>query len=152
VLQKDYVQNPRQWSSSPLHQSRRRGIPSGLSLVNQHPSGRRELSVRTPIYVQKLRTVLGCIRSDVSATRPDAIKCLTSKMISFPNIDMGRQLQPSGRRGIPSGHYPWYGKMCKKVATVRTSVYTVRMLGQHHLDTAYRKSIQTRFSFSVAYK
>jgi len=35
---------------------------------------------------------------DVSATCPDAFKCSTSKKISFPNIDMGRQLQPSGRR------------------------------------------------------
>jgi len=54
--------------------------------------------VQTPISVQKLRTVQGCIRSDVSATRPDVIQCSTSKMISFADTDMGRQLQPSGRQ------------------------------------------------------
>jgi len=39
------------------------------------------------------------IRPDVSATRSDALQCSTSKRISFPNKDMGRQLQPSRRRG-----------------------------------------------------
>jgi hypothetical protein len=32
-------------------------------------------------------------RSDVLATRPDALQFSTSKRISFQNIDMGRQLQ-----------------------------------------------------------
>jgi hypothetical protein len=99
VLQEDYVQNSRQWNSSPLHPFGRRGILSGHSSVKHHPSGRRELSVRTPFCVKKLQTVTSCIRPDVSATRSDALQCSTSKRISFPNKDMGRQLQPSRRRG-----------------------------------------------------
>jgi len=45
----------------------------------------------------KLRTVLDCILPDVSATRPDAFQCSTSKNISFQNTNMGRQLQLSER-------------------------------------------------------
>jgi hypothetical protein len=85
-------------NESPLHPSERRGILSGRSSVKQHPSERRELSVRTPICVQKLRTVPSYIHSDVSATCPNTFQCSTSKRISFPNTYMGRQLQPSGRR------------------------------------------------------
>jgi hypothetical protein len=81
-----------------LHMSRQRGIPSGRSSVKQHLSGQRDISVRTPICVQKLRTVPGCIHLNVLATRPDAFQCSTSKRISFPNTDLGRQLQPPGRR------------------------------------------------------
>jgi hypothetical protein len=55
-------------------------------------------SVWTPISVQKLRTVQGCIRLDVSATRLDAIQCSTSKMISLADTDLGKQLQTSGRQ------------------------------------------------------
>jgi hypothetical protein len=61
-------------------------------LSKHPPSGRRELSVRTSLCVQKLRTILDCIRSDVSAKRPDVFQYLTSKRISFQNKDMGRQL------------------------------------------------------------
>jgi len=99
MLQEDSVHNSRQCSSSPLHPSRSRDISSGLSFVKHHPSRRRELSFRTPFCVQKLRTVPSCIRPDVSTTRPDALQCSTSKRISFPITDMGRQLQPSRRRG-----------------------------------------------------
>jgi hypothetical protein len=67
--------------------------------VKQHPSRRQDLSVQTSICVQKLRTVPGCICSNVSATRLDAFHCSTSKMISFPNTDMGRQLELSRQRG-----------------------------------------------------
>jgi len=102
VLQEDSVQNPRQWSSNPLHPFERRGILFGRSSVKQHPSRRWDLSTRTPICIQKLQTVPGCIHSDVlathpnvSATRPNAFQCSTSKRISFPNTDIGRQLQPS---------------------------------------------------------
>jgi hypothetical protein len=98
VLQEDYVQNSRQWSSNPLHPSWWRGIPSGCSSIKQHLFGQRELFSRTSICIQKLWTVPSCIRSNVSATRLDAFKCSTSKKISFSNTDMGRQLQPSRRR------------------------------------------------------
>jgi hypothetical protein len=73
-------------------------ISSKRSSVKKHPSGRWDLFIWTPICVQKLWTVPGCICLDISATRPDAIQCLTSKRISVPNTDIGRQLQPSGRR------------------------------------------------------
>jgi hypothetical protein len=90
VFQEDSVQVSRHCNSDPLHPSGRRVIPSGRSSVKQHPSERRELSVRTSICVQKLQTVPTCIRSDISVTRPDACYCSTSKMISFPNTNMGR--------------------------------------------------------------
>jgi len=44
-------------------------------LSRHHPSGRREISVRTFLYVEKLQTVPSCIRLDISAARPDAIQC-----------------------------------------------------------------------------
>jgi hypothetical protein len=66
-------------------------------LSKHHLSGRRELSVRTFLCVENLRTVPGCIRPDVSATRMDAFQCSTRKMNSFQNTDMERQLQSSGR-------------------------------------------------------
>jgi hypothetical protein len=72
-------------------------IPTERSSVKQHLSGRRGYSVRTPISVQKLRTVQDCICSDISATRPDDIQCSTRKRISFTDTDMGRELHPSGR-------------------------------------------------------
>jgi hypothetical protein len=66
-----------------LHPSGRPCQPFGCSSVTQHPSGRHGYSIRTPISVQKLRTVQACIRSDVSITRPDAIQCLKSN--GFPS-------------------------------------------------------------------
>jgi hypothetical protein len=70
-------------------------------LSKHHLSRRRDLSVQTSLGVQKLRTVLSCIRLDVSATRPDTFQCSTSKKISFQNTDMGRQLQLAGRCSVP---------------------------------------------------
>jgi len=87
------MQNSRRCSSSPLHLSGRRDIPFGSSSVKHHLFRRRELSAWTPISVQKLRTVQGCIRSDVSATRRDVIQCLTSNRISISDTVMGRRLQ-----------------------------------------------------------
>jgi hypothetical protein len=52
-----------------------------------------------PISVQKFWIVQGCIRSGVSATRPNAHHCLTRNRLSFLDTDMGRQLHPSGRQG-----------------------------------------------------
>jgi len=71
-------------------------------LSKHHPFGRRELSVRTFLYAEKLRTAPACIRSDVSATRLDDTQCSTSYGISFQNTDMRRSLKPSGRCGFPS--------------------------------------------------
>jgi hypothetical protein len=89
--------------------------------------------VRTPISVQKFRTVQGYIRLDVAAMRPDTYQSSTRNQISFSDTDMGRQLQPSGQqdntvrtlslirldvekncnrlnvRATPSGCGPYYG-------------------------------------------
>jgi hypothetical protein len=40
-------------------------------ISQQHPSG---IYVQTPINVQKIQTIQGCIRSNVSATRPKLVK------------------------------------------------------------------------------
>jgi len=48
-----------------------------------HPSGRRELPVRTFPCVEKLRTAPACIRPDVSTARPDN-KCSTKLPNFFP--------------------------------------------------------------------
>jgi len=61
------------------------------------------IHVRIFLYVEKLQTTLACIRSDVSAARPDNSQCSTKLQIFFPKVNMGRLLQPSGRRGFPSG-------------------------------------------------
>jgi hypothetical protein len=68
-----------------------------------HPFRRRELSVRTFLYVKKLRTAPTCIRQDILAACPDDSHCSTSFRISFQNTVLGRSLQPSGRRGFPYG-------------------------------------------------
>jgi hypothetical protein len=91
-----------------------------------HPSGRRKLSIRTFHCVEKLRTASACIRSDVSAVRPDDTQCSTSYEISFQNTDMGRSLQPSGRCGFLSGCNHPYGKYCIQNPHVRTPVFMVR--------------------------
>jgi hypothetical protein len=158
MLHADSVQKSRKWSSSPLHRSRRHGIPFRCSSVKHHSSGRRELSVRTSIYVQKLRTVPSCIRPKVSATLPNAHQCLTSKTISFQNTDMERQqqtvwtsglhrpyaildkaslvedVQSSGRQSTLSGR----SDLIMKIACSRSA--TIRTLGQHLPDAAlFRK-------------
>jgi hypothetical protein len=46
-------------------------------LSKHHSSKRRELSVRTFLCVEKIRTILACICSDVIAARPDASQCST---------------------------------------------------------------------------
>lgn len=99
VLQEDFVQNSRQYSSSPLHPFGRCDISSGRSSVKHHLSERRELSVRTPLCVQKLRTIPSCIRPNVSATPLNALQCSTSKSISLRNTNMERHLQQFEQHG-----------------------------------------------------
>jgi len=81
---------------NPLHPSGSPWLQFECSSVKHHLSRQRGYFVQTSISVQKLWTVQGYIHSDVSATRQDAIQCSTSKRISFADIAMGRQLQPSG--------------------------------------------------------
>jgi hypothetical protein len=52
-------------------------------LFKHHPSGRRELFVRTFPCVEKLQTTPACIRPDDSASLPDVVQCLISYGISF---------------------------------------------------------------------
>jgi hypothetical protein len=98
VLQRRFCAEFKTVKSDPLHPSGCPCQPSEHSSVKQHPFGRRGYSVRTPISVQKLRTIQGFIHSNVLATCPDDIQCSTSKRISFADTDMGRQLQPFDRQ------------------------------------------------------
>jgi hypothetical protein len=110
-------------------------------------------------YVSKsFETVPSCICPDISATRPDTLQCSTSKMISFQNTNMGRQLQtvlmsglhrpnaildkashakdvqPSRRQSTLFGR----SDLIMKIACCRSA--TVRTLGQHRPDAAlFRK-------------
>jgi hypothetical protein len=72
--------------------------PSGRCVIL---SERVELSIRTFLSVEKLRTAPACIHQDISATRPDDSQCSAIFRISFQNTVMGRSLQPSGQRWIP---------------------------------------------------
>jgi len=139
--------------SDPLHPSGRFSYPSGRSSIKQHRFGRHGYFVRTPISVQKLQTVQGYIRSDFSATRPDAIQCSKSKKISFaetygktaatvrmtclhrPNniLDKarrGKELQLSRRQG----YIVRTPVLIMEIACSRSA--TVRTVGQHYPGTA----------------
>jgi hypothetical protein len=73
--------------------SQRNRIPyirPDVHLSKHHPSGRRELTVWTFLYVKKLRTALACIRPDVSAARPDAIQCSIKLWDFFPKHRYGK--------------------------------------------------------------
>jgi hypothetical protein len=77
--------------------------------------------------VEKFQTALACIYPDVSAARPDDSQCSTSFRISFQNTVMGKSLQPSGRRGFPSGRAHPKGKYRIQNPDVRTPVSMVWM-------------------------
>jgi hypothetical protein len=61
-FKEDSVQNSKQLVQFPCNRP-------DAQLSKHHPSGRRELSVWTFLYVEKLRTAPACIRLDVSAAR-----------------------------------------------------------------------------------
>jgi hypothetical protein len=65
------------------------------------------------------------IRPDVSATRPDAFQCSTSKRISFQNTDMGRQLQLFER----CGYYVWTLSLIRQVVQKKFNSPDVRLHG-----------------------
>jgi hypothetical protein len=137
-------------------------------LSKHHPSGRRELSVKTSLCLQKLWTVLGCIRPDVSATRPDfsatrpdAFQCSTSKMIFFPKHKYGKTAATVRTTWLfrpdaildkascvedvqPSGHQtPWFGRSGLNMEITCSRSTTIRTLGQHCPDAAlFRKEFQ----------
>jgi hypothetical protein len=105
-------------------------------ISQQHPSERRGNTVWTPINVDKIRTVQGCIRPDVMATHPDALQSSrgiqhssasiwttwqyrldtnqgsTRISFSFADIYMGRQLHPSG----------WHGYTVQTLSLIRQDV------------------------------
>jgi hypothetical protein len=55
-------------------------------LSKHNPSRLRELSVRTPINVEKLRTVQGCIRLEVMANRPNALQSSRRSQCSSASV------------------------------------------------------------------
>jgi len=126
-----------------LHLSRQRDIPSGRSSVKQHSSRQRDIFVLTPICVQKLRTVPGCIHLNVSATRPDVFQCSTSKRISFPNTDLGRQLQPPGRRSYSVRTLSLIRQNVQKSCNRLMSVYTGRTLSPYYGNCMQQKCNST---------
>jgi hypothetical protein len=58
--------------------------------LKHHPSGRRELSVRTFPCVKKFRTAPACISPDVLATRPDDSQCSIKLRDFFPKHGYGK--------------------------------------------------------------
>jgi hypothetical protein len=102
----DSAQIPSQKNRIPCIRSDDVIFRPNVQLSKHYPSGRRELSIWTFLCVEKLQTILSCIRPDISATRLEAVQCSTSYGISFQNTDMGRQLQPFGRCVFPSGRSP----------------------------------------------
>jgi hypothetical protein len=106
---------------SQQHPSGRRGFPSGRRAVQSisrpddvtycpdaHQT--KESSVRmtwipvqTFLCVEKLQPASACIRLDDSAARSDDPQCSNKLQDFFPNTDMERLLQPSGRSGFLSG-------------------------------------------------
>jgi hypothetical protein len=126
-LQEDSVQKSKQSVQFPCIRPDDVVFRPDAHLSKHHPSGQRKLSVQTSLCVQKLRTVQDCIRPNVLANRlaaiqssrriqcsstsvrttwqyrQDAIQCSTSYRVSVSDIDMGRQLQPSGRCMFPFG-------------------------------------------------
>jgi hypothetical protein len=99
-LQEDFVQDSKQCTSDPLHQSGRHGIPSGRS------------SVKSIIHLDDEKFLSECPSMSksfelfsVASIRISQQHVWTSfivrqvKKISFQNTDMERQLQPSERRG-----------------------------------------------------
>jgi hypothetical protein len=116
-------------------------------LSKHHPSRRRELSIRTFLYVEKLLTVRACIRPDILATRLNATQCSISYGISFQNIDMGRQLQLTGRCGFLSWRAHPYGKSRIQKSDVRTTVFMVRTWELHiHIHRPYSYSYSYSYS------
>jgi hypothetical protein len=100
-------------------------------------------SVRTFLFVEKLQTAPACIRPDVSAAHPDDLQCSTSFRISFQNTIMGRLLQPSGRRGFPSGRAKSIRQVSQfksnrpdaqlsnmEIACIRSPVRTINLLAR----------------------
>jgi hypothetical protein len=94
-------------------------IPSGRSSVHSsQPSGRRVTPSRRPLDQSIIRlddvvfrldpslyreaSVPACIRPDDSVARPSVSQCSIKNRIFFTKANMGRLLQPSGRRGFPS--------------------------------------------------
>jgi hypothetical protein len=106
---------------SQQHPFERRGIPSGRSSV-QSTSRSDDVSYRpdthqsTASSVRTTRTscpdlplcqeASNCSSLHLSgrfSSPPDDSQCSTKLQIFFPKSNMGRLLQPSGRRGFPSG-------------------------------------------------
>jgi len=78
-------------------------------ISQQHPSGWRGNTIRTPISVEKLQIVQGCIRPDIMATRPDASLYYENCVQQKCNC-LNARATPSGRGLIQERISTLYGK------------------------------------------
>jgi hypothetical protein len=84
-----------------FHPSGRRVIPSGRQTDQHHPSERSVHSVRTPYCIEKFLCQLASVQTFQQHIRtPPSTRSVSD---FFPNSKKGKNNQPSGRCGIPSG-------------------------------------------------
>jgi hypothetical protein len=112
-----------------------------MLISQQHPSGRRELSVRMPINVQKLRIVRVCICSDVIANRPDALQSSRRFQCSSETVRTMWLYRPDSIQcltsiGVSASRHS-YGKTA---ATFRTMCDPVRTM------SSIRQVVHTKFN------
>jgi hypothetical protein len=126
-------------------------------ISQQHSSGRRGNTIRTPINVQKFRTVQGCIRLDVSATRLDVqqvngflcrhVYGKTATTIQTTGLHHPDAILAKARRGEDlkqSRHQVYTVKtpvLIMEIACSKSAI--IWTLGQHRPDTVlFRKDFQ----------
>jgi len=154
-LQEYSMQNSKRCSSAPLHPFGWCGILSGHSSI-------KASSVWMSFYVQKLRTVLGCIHPDVSVTRLDAFQYSTSQRISFQNTYERTTTtvrtswlfcpdaildKASLTEDVQSSECqtPWFGLLGLNMEIKCSRSATVQVPGQHRPDKAlFRKEFQAK--------
>jgi hypothetical protein len=107
--------------------SGRRIIPSGLPAVPSiiHLDDKNFLSGPSPMSRRFELLQLASVRTFQQPVRT-TLSVRPSFRISFQNIDMGRLLQLSGRRGFPSGRAHPKGKYRNSNPDVRTPLSLVR--------------------------
>jgi hypothetical protein len=127
-----------------FHPDAHQSATSVQTLISQqHPSERRELSVRTSLYVLKLRTVQGCIRPDVMANRPAAIQSSRRIQCSSASVRTTWQYSPDAIQCLTSirvsASRHSYGKT---TTTIRTMCEPVWMM------SSIRQVVHTKFNRS----
>jgi hypothetical protein len=91
-----------------------------------HPSRGRELSVRTFLCVEKIRTTPACIRPDVSTAHLDDSQGSTSFRISFQNIVIGKIIATIRTMWIPVRTRSSIRQVSHSNPDVRTKILMVR--------------------------